>query len=94
MIGSLLLRNFLLKQVIEEKAEERIEVTGRRERRRKQLPDDHKKNRAYWKYKDVLDRAVRRTRFGRVYGPVARETSKFYEITNRCSYMQSILFHC
>jgi len=27
-----------------------------------------------------------------VYGSVHRNI--FYEITNRCSYMQSILFHC
>ena len=34
--------NCLLKQVIEEKVEGRIEVTGRREKRRKQLLDDLK----------------------------------------------------
>jgi len=43
LIGNILRGNFLLKQVIDGKAEERIEVMGRRERRRKQLPDDHKK---------------------------------------------------
>jgi len=38
-IGHILRRNCLLKQVIEGKIERRIEVTGRRERRRKQLLD-------------------------------------------------------
>jgi hypothetical protein len=37
-IGHILRRNCLLKHVIERKIEERIEVTGRRGRKRKQLP--------------------------------------------------------
>jgi hypothetical protein len=41
-IGHILRRNFLLKQVIEGKLEGRIDVTGRRGRRRKQLLDDLK----------------------------------------------------
>jgi hypothetical protein len=47
VVGSILLRNFLLKQVIEGKAEEKIEVTGRRKGRRKQPQDDHKKKTYY-----------------------------------------------
>jgi hypothetical protein len=48
---------------------ERIEVTGRRGRRRKQLLDDLKKTRGYCKYKEeALDRIQRRKRFGRGYG--------------------------
>jgi hypothetical protein len=43
-----LCRNCLLKQVIEGK----IEVTGRRRRRSKQLLDDVKENRGYWKLKE------------------------------------------
>jgi hypothetical protein len=39
-IGHILRRNCLLKHVIEEKLEGRIEMTGRRGRRRKQLLDD------------------------------------------------------
>jgi hypothetical protein len=38
-IGHILRRNCLLKHVIEKKIEERVEVTGRRRRRRKQLQD-------------------------------------------------------
>ena len=39
-IGHILNRNCLLKLVIEEKVEERVEMTGRRGRRCKQLLDD------------------------------------------------------
>ena len=42
-IGHVLRRNCLLTRVIEGKAERRIEVTGRQERRRKQLLYDLKK---------------------------------------------------
>jgi hypothetical protein len=41
-IGHMLRRNYLLKHVIEGKLEGRIEMTGRRGRRRKQLRDDRK----------------------------------------------------
>jgi hypothetical protein len=41
-IGHILSRNCLLKHVIEVKIERRIEVTGRRGRRRKQLLDNPK----------------------------------------------------
>jgi hypothetical protein len=41
----ILRRNCLLKHVIEEKLEGRIEMTGRRGRRRKQLLDDLKEKR-------------------------------------------------
>jgi hypothetical protein len=42
-IGHILNRNCLLKHVIKGKIEGMIKVTGRRERRRKQLLDDFKK---------------------------------------------------
>jgi hypothetical protein len=48
-IGHILRRNCLLKHVIEGKLEERIEMTGRRGRRRKQLLVDVKEKRRYWK---------------------------------------------
>ena len=41
-IGDMLCRNYLLKQVTEEKVEGRKEVTGRRGRRSKQLLNDFK----------------------------------------------------
>jgi hypothetical protein len=45
--GHILRRNCLLKHVIEGKLEGSIEMTGRRERRRKQLLDDLKEKRGY-----------------------------------------------
>jgi hypothetical protein len=74
-IGHILCRNCLLKHVIEEKLEGRIEMTGRRGRRRKQLLDDLKEKRRYLKLKEkALDRNQRRTRYGRDYGPVVKQT--------------------
>jgi hypothetical protein len=56
-IGDILRRNCLLKQVIEGKLEGSIEVTGIRGRRRKQLLDDLKEKRRYWKLREeALDR--------------------------------------
>jgi hypothetical protein len=56
-IGHILRRNCLLKHVIEGKIQERIKVTERRGRRRKQLLDGCKKRRIYRKLKeDSLDR--------------------------------------
>jgi hypothetical protein len=63
--------------VIEGKLEGRIEMTGRRDRRRKQLLDELKDKRRYWKLKEeALDRTLWRTRFGRGYGPVVRQTAE------------------
>jgi hypothetical protein len=63
--------------MIEGKLEGRIEMTGRRGRRRKQLLDDLKKKRRYWKLKEeALDRTLWRNRFGRRYGPVVRQTTE------------------
>jgi hypothetical protein len=76
-IGHILRRNCLLKQVIVGKLEGRIDMTGRQGRRCKQLLDDLKVKRRYWKLKEkALDRTVWRTRFGRDYGPVVRQTTK------------------
>jgi hypothetical protein len=44
--------NYRLKHAIEGKIEGRIEVTGRRRKRRKQVPDDLKEKRGYWKLKE------------------------------------------
>jgi hypothetical protein len=52
-------------------------VTVRRGRRRKQLVDDLKETREYWKLKEeALDHTVWRTRFGRGCGPVARQNAE------------------
>jgi hypothetical protein len=61
--------------VIEGKIEGRIDKTGRRGRIRKQLLDDFKEMRRYWKLKEeALDRILWRTGFGRGYGPIVRQT--------------------
>jgi hypothetical protein len=76
-IGHILRRNCLLKHVIEGKFEGRIEMTGRRRRRRKQLLDDLKEKRRYWKFKEeTLNRTLWRSRYGRGYGPVLRQTAE------------------
>jgi hypothetical protein len=76
-IGHILRRNCLLKHVIEGKLEGRIEMTGRGARRRKQLLDKVKEKIRYWKLKEeALDRTLWRTRFGRGYGPVVRQTAE------------------
>jgi hypothetical protein len=75
-IGHILRRNCLLKHVIEGKLEERIEMTGRRGRRRKQLLHDLKEKKRYWKLKEeALNRTLWRIRFGRGYGPVVRQNT-------------------
>jgi hypothetical protein len=76
-IGHILRRNCLPKHVIEGKLEGRIEMTGRRGRRRKQLLDVLKEKRRYCKLKEeALDRTMWRTRFGRGYGRVVRQTAE------------------
>jgi hypothetical protein len=63
--------------MIEGKVEGKIELTGRRGRRRKQLLDDLEEKRRYSKLKEeALDRNLWRTRFGRGYGPVVRQTTE------------------
>jgi hypothetical protein len=58
-------------------------VTGRRRRRRQQLLDRLKEARTYWKLKaEALHRAGWRTRFGRGYGPVVRQTASECESYN------------
>jgi hypothetical protein len=76
-IGHILRSNCLLKHVTEVKLEGRTEMTGRRGRRRKQLLDDIKEKRRYWKLKEeALNRTLWITRFGRDFGPVVRQTTE------------------
>jgi len=72
-IGNILRRNCLLKQVIEGKIKEEMEVARRRGRRRKKLLDDLKDRRGYSYLKEeTLDRAMWRHRLGGGFGPVVR----------------------
>ena len=76
-IGHILRRNCLLQRVIEGKIKEGMEVTRRRGRRRKKLLDDLKDRRGYHHLKEeALDRTIWRARFGRVFVPVVRQTTK------------------
>jgi hypothetical protein len=76
-IGHSLHRNCLLQRVIEGKIQGRIEVIGRRGRKRRTLLDDLKERRGYSHLKEeALDRTMWRARFGRGFGPVARQTTK------------------
>jgi hypothetical protein len=70
-------RNCLLKHIIEGQIGGEIEVTGRKGRRSKQLLDNLKKMKGFWKLKEeALDRTVLRTRFGKGYGTVLRQTTE------------------
>jgi hypothetical protein len=74
-IGHILCRKCLIKHIIEGKIERGREITGRQRRRRKQLLDDLKETRGYWRLKEkVLDRTLWRTPFGRGCGTVVRQT--------------------
>jgi ribosomal 50S subunit-associated protein YjgA (DUF615 family) len=76
-IGHILRRNCLLRQVIEGKIKEGIEVTGKRGRRRRKLLDDLKERRGYLLLKEeALDRTMWTARFGRGFGPIVRQTNK------------------
>ena len=58
-IGHILRRNCILQRVIEGKKKGGIEVTGRRGRRRRKLPDDLKERRGYSHLKEkALDRTT------------------------------------
>jgi hypothetical protein len=62
--------------VTEGKIEGRIEGTGKRGRKCKQLLD-LKETRRYCKLREnALNRTLWKTRFGRGYGPVARQTTE------------------
>jgi hypothetical protein len=72
-IGHILHRNCLLKRVSDGKIEGRVEVTGKRGGRRKQLLDGLKEAGRYWKLKDeALNRTQWRTRSGRHCRPAVR----------------------
>jgi len=62
-------RNCILKHVIEEKIETKMDGSGRRGRRPKQLLDDLFEKSRHWNMKqEALHRALWRTSFGRGYG--------------------------
>jgi len=73
-ISHILRRNCLLKHVIEGKTEQRLDIAVRRGIRCKQLLDDLKEKRGYWKLKgEALDRTVWGTGFVSGYGSVIKK---------------------
>ena len=80
-IGHILRRNCLLQRVTEGKIKGGIQVTGRRGRRRRKLLDDLKERRWYSHLKEeALDCTIWRARFGRGFGPVVRQTTKWMTV--------------
>ena len=78
LIGHILRRNCLLKQVKEGNIKGEMEVTRRRGRRRKKLLDDLKDRRGYCHLKEeALDRTVWRNRFGGGFGPVVKQNTEW-----------------
>jgi len=58
-----------------------VEMTGRRGRRRKKLLDDFEERRGHSLLKkEALDRTMWRARFGRGFGLVVRQTTKWTTI--------------
>ena len=55
-------------------------MTGRQGRRRTKVLDDLKERRGYSHLKEeALDRTIWRARFGKGFGPVVRQTTKWNE---------------
>jgi hypothetical protein len=72
-----LLRNCLLRQVIEGKIKGGIEVTGKRGRKRRKLLNDLMEGRGYSHLKEEAPyRTMWRARFARGFGPVVGQTAK------------------
>jgi hypothetical protein len=79
-MGHILRRNCLINHFIEGKIEGRVEMTGRRERRRREQLDDLKDQQTsgYFKFKDeALDRTLWRTRSGRGYWPGVKQITEW-----------------
>jgi hypothetical protein len=73
-IGHIFRRICLLRQIVEEKIKERIEVTERGERRSRKLLDDLKKRRGYSHLREEApDRCMWRARSGRGFETVVRQ---------------------
>ena len=74
--GRILRRHCLLQRVIAGKIKRRIEVKGRRGRRRRKLLDNLKERTGYSHLKEeALDCTMWRARFGRGFRPFVRQTA-------------------
>jgi len=93
-IGHILCRNCLLQQVIEGKIKGRIEVTGGWGRRCRNLLDDLKERRGYSNLKvEALDCTTWRARFGRGFGLVIRQTTKWMNVLLQYTILLQIPLH-
>ena len=91
-IGHILRRNCLLQRVIEGKIQGGIEVTGRRGRKCRKLLDDLKERKGYSHLKEeALDHTMWRAQFGRGFGPVVRQTTKWMNVTP-CHFIISLQY--
>ena len=77
-IGHILRRNCLAKHVLGGKKEGRVGVTEGRERRRKQLLDDLKEKRGYWKFERGT---LRRSLWGIHFGLIRQTTKRMNTIS-------------
>ena len=76
-IGHILRTNCLLKEDIDGKIKEYMEVTRRRGRRLRKLLHGLKDRRRYFHFKEeALDRTMWRNRFGGGFGPVVRQNTE------------------
>jgi hypothetical protein len=76
-IGHILSRYCLFKHVVEGKIGGRIKVTGRQGRRPKELLDDFKERRGFWKFKEgTIDGTLQRTCFRIWCRLLVRKTSE------------------
>jgi hypothetical protein len=76
-IGHILCRNCFLQEVIVGKIKGGIEVTGRRERKRRKLLDNLKERTGYSHLKEeAIDCTMWRARFERGFGHFLRQTAK------------------
>jgi hypothetical protein len=77
-------KNFIIYDIVHVTIKGKNSGTRRRGRRRKQLLDDLKEARRYWKLKEeAQDLTLWRTQFGRGYGPLARQTTAWTETCNQ-----------
>jgi len=69
-------RKCLLKLITDKKDRRKYTRDGKMKRKTEQLLDDLEEARRYWKLKEkTLDHTLWRTRFGRGYGLVIRQTT-------------------
>jgi hypothetical protein len=91
--GHILLTNYFVQFVIEGKIKGMIEVRERRGWRRKQLLDDLKKKRGYWKLEEeAMDSILDSICYGRGYRTVIRQSAELMTVLP-CATIVSFLLY-